>query len=256
MLYLIAMIALNKSGWKIASPAEAVPATFGAARKLLPYVLIGLGVLVFDAVVLDLRVSEHTAALVLPAMLIALVIYDTRFVKPEAGEAPSAGTLPALTRATAESSGHVGGLLTLMAFSVALGGVVERAELMSLVPQELGSPVVAMSILVFAMVLVGMTMDALGAVVLVSVTIAPLAYANDISPVHFWMMVLVAFELGYLTPPVAINHLLARQVVGKPAHVEELPANSFFERHEHTLVPVIVMGVALLIVAYLPLFVG
>ena len=35
------------------------------------------------------------------------------------------------------------------------------------------------------------------------------------------MMVLVAFELGYLTPPVAINHLLARQVIGPEASVED-----------------------------------
>ena len=37
------------------------------------------------------------------------------------------------------------------------------------------------------------------------------------------MMVLVAFELGYLTPPVAINHLLARQVIGDAARVEDIP---------------------------------
>ena len=72
----------------------------------------------------------------------------------------------------------------------------------------------AMTALVGLMVLVGMTMDALGAVVLVSVTLAKVAYDNGIDPVHFWMMVLVAFELGYLTPPVALNHLLARQVIG------------------------------------------
>ena len=39
-------------------------------------------------------------------------------------------------------------------------------------------------------------MDALGAVVLVSVTLAKVAADNGIDPVHFWMMVLVAFELG------------------------------------------------------------
>ncbi|MEI6357966.1 MAG: hypothetical protein WCP53_12835, partial [Verrucomicrobiota bacterium] len=34
------------------------------------------------------------------------------------------------------------------------------------------------------------------------------AKANGIAPVHFWMMALVGFELGYLTPPVALNLLL------------------------------------------------
>ena len=32
--------------------------------------------------------------------------------------------------------------------------------------------------------------------------------------IHFWMVVLVTFELGYLTPPGNLNHLLTRQVVG------------------------------------------
>ena len=108
-----------------------------------------------------------------------------------------------------------------------------------------------------AMVLVGMTMDALGAVVLVSVTIAPLAYNNGIDPVHFWMMVLVAFELGYLTPPVAINHLLARQVIGREARVEDHPIpGGWWANNEHLWLPMVVMGTALVIVAFLPLFLG
>jgi TRAP-type C4-dicarboxylate transport system permease large subunit len=143
-----------------------------------------------------------------------------------------------------------------MTASVCLGGVVERADVMALFPTQFGSPWATVSALVVVLVLVGMTMDALGAVVLVSVTLAQVAYSNGIDPVHFWMMVLVAFELGYLTPPVAINHLLARQVVGEAARVEEDPnfTGSWFERYEHLLIPVGVMGIALLIVAYAPLF--
>ena len=220
--------------------------------------------LAFQSVVLDTQVSEHTAAFMLPAILIALVVFDTRFKAlgareddPERLQAVPERAMPALTRATHESSGHIGALLMLMAGSVGLGGVVERAELMSLVPQDLGSPVAAMGILVVAMVLVGMTMDALGAVVLVSVTIAPLAYKNGIDPVHFWMMVLVAFELGYLTPPVAINHLLARQVIGDAARVEDIPVDGgWVARNEHLWLPMAVMGTALVIVAFVPFLVG
>ncbi len=91
---------------------------------------------------------------------------------------------------------------------------------MALMPEDLGSPYVTLSVLVFILVLVGMTMDALGAVILVSVTVAQVASKNGIDPVHFWMTVLVAFEFGYLTPPVGINHLLARQVIGGEGRVE------------------------------------
>jgi len=100
-------------------------------------------------------------------------------------------------------------------------------------------------------------MDPYGAVILVSVTIAQVAYANGIDPLHFWMVTLVAFELGYLTPPVALNQLLTRQVVGEEElRLSELHEGSFYRRHERTLLPVIVMGSALLLVAFVPLIVG
>ena len=44
------------------------------------------------------------------------------------------------------------------------------------------------------------------------------------------MVTLVAFELGYLSPPVARNHLLTRQVVGEAevlAAQQEGPASGF-----------------------------
>lgn len=123
---------------------------------------------------------------------------------------------------------------------------------MEYVPKDLGSPALAMGILVVLMILIGMAMDGLGAVILVSVTMAPLAYANGIDPIHFWMMALVAFELGYLHPPVGLNILLARQVVGPDAHVENFPVQGFFRTWEHMIVPCLVMAAALVIVAFGP----
>ncbi|HET8729826.1 MAG TPA: hypothetical protein VFM34_01790, partial [Moraxellaceae bacterium] len=75
-------------------------------------------------------------------------------------------------------------------------------------------------------------------------------------PVHFWMMVLVAFELGYLLPPVALNQLLLRQVVGEKEidlASEEVHNLGFYRRYERWLLPIIVLTVSLLIVAFGPL---
>ena len=85
-------------------------------------------------------------------------------------------------------------------------------------------------------------------------TIAQIAFDNGIAPLHFWMITLVAFELGYLSPPVALNHLLTRQVVGE-AEVEsaKLKEGSFFRRYEKFLLPIAVMLTALLLVSYVPL---
>ena len=106
------------------------------------------------------------------------------------------------------------------------------------------------------MVIIGMIMDPYGAVILVNATIAQVAFANGIDPLHFWMITLVSFELGYLTPPVALNHLLARQVIGDDEVESSKIAKgqaSFMRRHEKFILPILVMLTALLMVSYLPL---
>jgi TRAP-type C4-dicarboxylate transport system permease large subunit len=128
---------------------------------------------------------------------------------------------------------------------------------MMAVPSDMGSTLVAITLLVGLMVFIGMVMDPFGAVILVSATVAPIAYNNGINPVHFWMIVLTAFELGYLSPPVALNQLLARQVVGEREMAEadaEVRHLSFYYRYERWILPVIVMAITLMLVSYAPYF--
>jgi TRAP-type C4-dicarboxylate transport system permease large subunit len=239
------------------SVGEALAGMRAPAQALLPFVLITAAVVVFYRVVFDTDLSEHTAMLVLPTVLLAIVLYDRRYAPTEldgvALPHPEERLYPLLVEVTAESAAHIGALLALMTASVALGGVVERSGVMEAMPSSLGGLYPTMGILVLAMVIVGMTMDALGAVVLVSASIAGIAYRAGIDPVHFWMVVLVAFELGYLSPPVALNHLLARQAIGPASHVELDEVAGFWPRNEHVLLPVLVMGTTLLLVAFVPL---
>ena len=250
-LFLVAMLLRNDQLWRPPPMKEATAGSVSALMPLLPYIGVGTAILAFNAFGLATWLNEHTAPQILPMVLLGLVIYDR--TRGRTDEEP--GLWQPMASATSESSSHIGALLFVMVGSVGLGGVVERAEVMALVPESLGSTFTTMCILVVIMVLVGMTMDALGAVVLVSATVATIATDNNINPVHFWMMVLVAFELGYLTPPVAINHLLARQVIGGAARVENNPAEGgVFRQYENLLIPMAVMGTALLLVAFVPLF--
>jgi TRAP-type C4-dicarboxylate transport system permease large subunit len=158
--------------------------------------------------------------------------------------------------ATNETIAHIGALILLMALSLSMGGVVERSGIMEAFPHQFPSIWIAMAVFVGIMVFLGMVMDPFGAVILVSATLAPIAYSNGIDPVHFWMMVLVAFELGYLTPPVALNQLLLRQVVGEK-EIEtasaEVKGLRFYRRYERWILPIIVLTLTLLIVSYGPL---
>jgi hypothetical protein len=53
-------------------------------------------------------------------------------------------------------------------------------------------------------------------------------------------------------PPVALNQLLARKVIGPLPPEEGPPETSFWRRHEDLLLPIAVMSVVLLVVAFGP----
>ena len=256
VLFLIVAMFNRQSKMSVAPAGEAFPAMWDAAKPLLKYIALFVVILLVYAFGLNAHLDEHSAPAMLPVIIILFLFYDKfrgRTVEGGSGE-HSFKVGRAIGSATAETTGHIGALLMLMGLSVCLGGVIERADLMASVPEQIGSVWLTMSILVVVLVLIGMTMDPYGAVILVSATIAEVAYTNGIDPVHFWMVVLVAFELGYLTPPVALNHLLTRQVVGDDEFdAASTTEGSFWNRHERILLPITVMGIALIIVAYLPL---
>ena len=172
---------------------------------------------------------------------------------------PPAGVIRSLVNSVNSTSVASGGLLALMTLSICVGGIIDRAHLSELLPNHFAHPILAMAMLFVILVILGMIMDPYGAVILVNATLWQVATENGISPVHFWMTVLCAFELGYLTPPVALNQLLTRQVVGNAAYDYELSPDrpkSFWRRHERILLPVAVKGVVLLLVAFMPLIIN
>ena len=257
VLFLAVSLFTRRGPITIAPAREALPASIAALKPIVPYVLVITALLGFEAIVLDAYVDEHYAPYILPLLLLVVLIFDryaARKADPEATR-----YFRSIGDATCETTGHIGALLMLMGLSVCLGGIIEDAEVMNMVPETFGSVWTTMGILVVVLVIVGMTMDPYGAVILVSATLAAVASRNGIDPVHFWMVVLVAFELGYLTPPVALNHLLTRQVIGEEEAMAVDPDDvgaSFWRRHERILLPIVVMAIALVIVAFVPLMFG
>jgi TRAP-type C4-dicarboxylate transport system permease large subunit len=253
-LFAVAVLLTRQNKLTMAPIGQALPESLKRLTTMLPYIGVAAVVLLAYYFGLDAVLDEHTAPVILPVALFALMAFE-RIKRPkgEAEERPL-DQRPSPLDATSETTTHMGALVLLMSLSIALGGVFERSEIMDLVPQDLGSPWATMSLLVVVLIVIGMTMDPYGAVILVSATVAEVAYRNGIDEAHFWMVVLVAFELGYLTPPVALNHLLTRQVVG-PDEVDaaDQEGDSFWYRHERILLPVSVMSVALLLVAFVPL---
>jgi len=260
-----------------------------AFGPVAPYIVVVVAVVAAYYFLLDTKLDEFTAPLILPFIMLAIVAWDklqrdpaqtvplavpasantaaaeVQLDKPKQsdflrtndpqGKERRIGFGQAVFNATHEAMGHIGALIMLMALTVSVGGLIERSDVMHAIPTDLASPLVAITILLVLLVFVGMVMDPFGAVILVTATIAPVAYANGIDPIHFWMIVLAAFELGYLSPPVALNQLLARQVVGEKEMDEadaEVRDKGFYYRYERWILPFVIMLITLLIVAYVP----
>lgn len=261
-LFFLASQLLRTERASIEAPAVAIPATLRAVVPTLPYVALTIAVVLFYRWVLDTPLNEITAPTIIPILMLLLLVLDKLLTRgkpeptPDYGAHRQPGVEASVRYATNETLGHIGALLCLMMLSLAVGGVIERSEVMSRFPQVFESPWIAMAFLVVVKVAIGAVMDPFGAVVLVSSTLAPIAMANGIDPLHFWMMVLLAFELGYLFPPVALNQLLARQVIGEREVYEadrEVRHLGLYRRYERWILPLAVMSVALLIVAFGPL---
>ena len=249
------------------NPIKAMPEVGRAIVGVLPYIAIGAAVLLFMRYGFGAAFDEYKAPVLLPFMLLVLLVYDRTMARrawrrmPEAERPKTAphGIGRSLFDSVNSTSIHSGGLLSLMTLSVCIGGIIDRANLNALLPQHFSSPFIAMALLFVILVIIGMIMDPYGAVILVSATLTQIAASNGIAPIHFWVTALCAFELGYLTPPVALNQLLTRQVVGESAYAYERATDrpkNFWYRHERILLPVAVKGIVLLLVAFMPLIIN
>ncbi len=240
----------------LAPPREAFKPFLKTLVPLLPYALIAVLIYLAYVHLLNVRMDEFSAPIILPVIILGLIAYEklfTRVVQIDFPEEQANKFEYTVRMASSESSVHIGALLLLMGLSFVLGGVIERSELLGGIPETFASTWITLGFLMMVLVGIGMIMDPFGAVVLVSGTVAQIAYNNGINPIHFWMIALVSFELGYLTPPVALNHLLTRQMIGyEEASKAMLEGDNFWYRHEKILLPMVTMGTTLLLVAIVP----
>jgi len=252
---------ISKREKMLFAPAhEAFKPCMKALFALFPYFFITLFVALIYIYLLNAYLDEFSAPVILPLIILGMVIYEKLFAyNPlvDRRKQKMHNLEYEIRFATSEASILIGALLLLMGLSFVLGGVIERSGLLNALPEYFGSIWTTLAFLIVVLVGIGMIMDPYGAVVLVTGTVAQIAYKNGINPIHFWMMALVAFELGYLSPPVALNQLLTQQIVGqKEVAKAALEGDSFWYRHEKTLLPLVTMGTTLILVSVVPILVS
>ena len=59
------------------------------------------------------------------------------------------------------------------------------------------------------LLIVGCLMDTFSAILLFAPLLLPLAQASGVDPIHFGIIMIVNLEIGYLTPPVGLNIIIA-----------------------------------------------
>jgi TRAP-type C4-dicarboxylate transport system permease large subunit len=244
------------------------------APTLLIYFSVISTIILFAYGLLGLSFNEFTAPYLLIILIVSILWFEKIYAKNiarktelfDASAAQSTHqTLPhKLYDALHESIPHSGAILMIMLGSFTLASTSFEPNALNFQWINEITDLSKLLLLLCILVIIGMILEPFGALALVSLTLAPLAYEYGLNPIHFWMITIVAFELGYVTPPVAINHLLTNQQLpegvidqannqakqsskGRPAF------QSFYLQHERLLVPIIVMAITLLIVTFAPL---
>lgn len=280
-IFFAASLILAENKFRINPPEIAFPKMMIALTHVVPYVIIMALVIVIYHFGLETPMDEFTAPVILPFMLLGIILFDklwghmlpvvnyhseledehqkkSAFIREHGHEAElKRGFASAVRFATSESVGHIGALIILMALSASMGGLIHQTDVVSLLPTHLGNILITLGFMAILLAIIGMCTDPFGAVMLVAASIAPVAFANDIQPIHFWMIVLVAFEFGYVTPPVALNHLLTRLSVGDKEVADadaeaKLQYKNFYYRYERWILPMVVLFSSLMLVTYIP----
>ncbi|MFN7985687.1 MAG: TRAP transporter large permease subunit [Vicinamibacterales bacterium] len=125
-----------------------------------------------------------------------------------------------LLRVFAECVGLVGGVLVILGVAVGLTSWLVGAQvpmhLVEFTRAHIESRTMFLLALNVFLILVGCLMEIFPAIVVVVPLIVPLGTAFDIHPVHLGIIFIANLELGYLTPLVGLNILLASYRFKRP----------------------------------------
>jgi tripartite ATP-independent transporter DctM subunit len=133
---------------------------------------------------------------------------------------------------------------------VALASVLAYALAIYQVPQTLAagiraisdSPYVFLLIVNLLLLVVGMFIETLAAIVVVTPILAPMAMSLGIDPVHFGSIIIVNLAIGMVTPPVGVNLFVVSTISGLNIEAMIRPLLGFLA----------VLVVDLMIITYIP----
>jgi len=208
---------------------EAISALWAARYELLLPVFLLVGIFGGYA-----TLTETAAVLVVYVLLVECVL--TRGLHP----------LRDVPGVVVQCVTLIGGVFAILGVAFGLANYFVDADVpaqvAAWVEARVDSRFVFLLVLNLFLLLVGCVMDIFSAIVVVAPLLLPIALAFDVHPAHLGIIFLANLELGYITPPVGLNLLLAAYRFER----------SVIELCRSTLPFLFVLIAAVLLITYVP----
>ncbi len=155
-------------------------------------------------------------------------------------------TMKEVVRVTGDSVGLVGSVLVILAVAVGLTNYMINAQipdaLIAWTTEHVDSPLMFLLALNVFLLIVGCLMDVFSAIVVVVPLISGVAEFYQIDPIHLGIIFVANLELGYLTPPLGLNLLVASVRFERPA----------LQVMRDALPMLIILAISVLLITYFP----
>jgi len=177
--------------------------------------------------------TEAGAVAVVYALIIGLFVYRDMSLRD----------LPKIFAQSALTSGTV---LVLVIMATTFGRLITIARIPVLLANWMttisDSPIVVLLLINLFLLFVGMFMETISSIIILTPILLPVAQAMGIDPILFGVILTVNLAIGFCTPPLGVNLFVASGISGIP-----------IERLTRSILPFFVgMIVLLLIVSYVP----
>lgn len=122
----------------------------------------------------------------------------------------------AFWQALGEASTVCGGLVVIMGTAVFFGEFLALNQ----IPQKVASvlltvtddPILMLLLISVILIILGMFMETLSTIIILTPILLPLVKQLGIDPIHFGIILVVTSEIGFLTPPLGVNLFVASSI--------------------------------------------
>jgi len=128
-------------------------------------------------------------------------------------------TITELKGTAVETATMMGSLFPLLMMALSINTFMSYEQvphaLVELMSTWISDPTSFLLITLGLLLIVGFFMDIGSAILIIAPLLIPIAIAQNIDPVHFGIVMIANLELGYLTPPLGLNIIVAMTAFGE-----------------------------------------